>query len=210
VRAVGDRLQAPAVDLDPGVVVALPAEVAATADRLEHAFEEHLGERLPEELKECEGELVDADVVVFPVGARFAQRAQVTLLPRRALRVVGDAAVVLHLFGHSEALALPFARLREEVPPSDRSVVGRIETDAGEAVADALAQIEQAAGMGDAGEDGEVGLRDTEGLVGSVGLAPGGDFLASDEIYAGDAASGMNGAAKTIEWGWVVVVDAPA
>jgi len=79
--------------------------------------------------------------------------------------------------------------------------VGRIEADAGEAVAYALAGIEQAAGMGDAGEDGEVGLRDAEGLVGAVGFAPGGDFLASDEDYAGDAASGMNGPRRRLNGG---------
>lgn len=123
---------------------------------------------------------------------------------------MGDAPVVLHLVGHAEALALPLARLREEVLPGDRPVVGRIETDAGEPVADPLVWVKQSAGMGDAGEDGEIGLRDAEGLVGAVGFAPGGDFLASNEDYAGDAASGMDGAAKTVEWVWVVVLDAPA
>lgn len=160
-------------------------------------------------MEERQGELVDADVVVFPVGAGLAQRAQVTLLPRRGLRVVGDAAVVLHLVGHAEALALPFARLREEVLPGDSAVVGRIETDSWDSLAHALAGIEKAAGMGDAGEDGEVGLRDAEGLVGAVGFSPSGDFISPDEDYAGDAASGMDGATQAVEWRRVVVVDAP-
>lgn len=85
--------------------------------------------------------------------------------------------------------------------PDDRSVVRGIETESGEAVADALARVEQSAGMGDAREDGEVDLRNSEGLVDAVGLAPSGDFLASDEDYPGGATTEMNGASPADEGG---------
>ncbi len=178
VRATGDRLHAPAVDLDPGIVVALPAEIATAADRLQHAFEKHLRQRPPEEMQQRQRQLVDAHVVVFPVAPRRAQRAKLSLPARGRLGVVGDAPVVLHLVGHAEALALPFAGLREEVLPGDRAVVRGIEADARQPVAHALARFQQPARMRDAREQREVSLRDAEGLVRAIGFAPGGDFLA--------------------------------
>ena len=161
-------------------------------------------------MQQRERELVDAHVVVFPVAARRAQRTQLALLARGRLRVVRHAPVVLHLVGHAEALALPFAGLREQVLPGDRAVVLRIEADARQPVAHALARLEQPARMRDAREQREVGLRDAVGLVGAIGLAPGGDFLAAHADHAGDAAARMHRPAQAVERRRVVVVDAPA
>ena len=119
------------------------------------------------------------------------------------------APVVLHLVGHAETLALPFARLREQVLPGDRAVVGRIEADARQPVAHALARFQQPARMGEAREQREVGLRDAESLVRAIGFTLGGDFLASHTDDAGDAAARMHRPAQPVERRRVVVVDAP-
>src|SRR5205085_8351992 len=133
-----------------------------------------------EDMKQRERKLVDAHVVVFPVRARLAQPAPLALLALGRFRIVLHDAVVLHLVGHSETFALPFAGLGEKVLPRDRAVVLRIEADAGQPLAQALARLEQSARMRDAREERQVRLRDAERLVGAVGLAPGGDFLATD------------------------------
>ena len=119
------------------------------------------------------------------------------------------APVVFHLVGHAEAFALPFAGLREQVLPGDRAVVLRIEADARQPFAHALARVEQPARMGDAREQREVGLRDAEGLVGAIGLAPRRDFLAAHSDHAGDAAARMHRPAQAVERRRVIVVDAP-
>ena len=210
VRAARHRLDALAIDLDPGVVVALPQEVAAAADRPQHAVEEHLRQRAPEQVSQRERELVDAHVVVFPVVARFAQRAALSLPALGRFGVVRHAPVVLHLVGHAETFALPFAGLRKQVLPGDRAVVLRIETDAGQPVAHALAGREQPARVRNAREQREVGLGDAERLVRAIGFAPGGDFLAAHTDDTGDAAAWMHRPAQAVERRRVIVVDAPA
>lgn len=119
---------------------------------------------------------------------------------------MGDAAVVLQLIGQAQAFVPPIARLREEVLPSDLSVAGRIETEPREAIHYALAWVKQAAGMGDAFEEIPAALRDAECLVGTVGLAPGEDFLASVENYARVDAARIHGRAHAVEQRRIVVV----
>ena len=123
VRATGNRLHAPATDLDPRIVIAFPLEIAAAADRPQHTLQEHLRQRPLEEVKQRQRQLVDAHVVVFPVAARLTQPTKLTFLTRGWLGVVRHVPVVLHLVGHAETLALPFAGLCEEVLPRDHAVV---------------------------------------------------------------------------------------
>ena len=92
-------------------------------------------------MQQRERELVDAHVVVFPESTRRLQRALVALLADDGLGVVRDAPVVLHLVGHAETFALPFARLRKEALPRDRPVVLPVEAQARQPFAHALAQL---------------------------------------------------------------------
>lgn len=116
---------------------------------------------------------------------------------------------MLHLVGHAETFALPFAGLREEVRPCDHAIVRRIEADARQPLAHALARFEQPARMRDAREQREVSLRDAERLVRAIGFAPGGDFLTVHKDNAGDATARMHRPAQAVERRRVIVVDAP-
>ena len=108
-----------------------------------------------------------------------------------------------------KTLALPFARLREEVLPRDHAVVSRIETDARYLVAHVRARVEQSARVRDAGEQCEVRLRDAERLVGPLGFTPRGDLFTAHPDDAGNDAARMHRAAQSVERRRVIVVDAP-
>jgi len=63
--------------------------------------------------------------------------------------------------------------------------------------------------MRDAGEKREIALRDTERLVGAIGLAPGRDFLSSYPDDSGYAAALVHRPAQPIERRRVGVMDSP-
>ena len=63
--------------------------------------------------------------------------------------------------------------------------------------------------MRDAGEKREITLRDTERLVGAIGLAPGRDFLAFDSDDSGYTAAHMHRPAQSIERRRIGVMDSP-
>src|SRR5436190_7276906 len=63
--------------------------------------------------------------------------------------------------------------------------------------------------MGDAGEEREVCLGDTEGLVGAIRLAPCEDLLPAHADDAGDAAASMHRSAQAVEGRWIVAMDTP-
>ena len=61
--------------------------------------------------------------------------------------------------------------------------------------------------MRDAGAKREIALRDTERLVGAIGLAPGRDFLAFDSDNSRDAAALVHRPAQPIERRRIGVMD---
>ena len=56
--------------------------------RLQHMREEHLRQGAAEQMEKRERELVDADIVVFPVGARRLQRPRTAFGSRRGARIL--------------------------------------------------------------------------------------------------------------------------
>src|SRR5262245_19055221 len=65
----GHRLYAAAVELDPGILVAVPSPRARRANWFHHFFPQHLGERSSNHVQCTEREKVYADVVVFVASA---------------------------------------------------------------------------------------------------------------------------------------------
>src|SRR3546814_2073315 len=69
-----------------------PVPGFAGAQRAHDGFAEDLGQRLAEQMQQRVRQLVDAYVVVFPIGAGLLQRPGVTLFTGRR-RTEGDRAV---------------------------------------------------------------------------------------------------------------------
>ena len=116
VAAAGHRLDAPAVEIDPRVLVAVPAPRARRADRLHDLLAQKLRQRPPQHLQRGEREHVDARIVVLVARAGLAQLAIRPVgwrLTLRAIRPVGLA----------PDRALPVARLAQQVLPRDLRVV---------------------------------------------------------------------------------------
>ncbi len=97
---------------------------------------------------------------------------------------------MVDLIGLAEDLALPFARLLQQVAPGDLTVMRAGKDRAGDGGADRLVDIlDQAIVEGDAGEHREIALGDREGHVGAGGVAPFGDDAPSLQDEAGRAAA---------------------
>lgn len=172
VRTARHRLDARTVDVDPRVVIADPLPVLARADGPHDGLAKHLGQGLAEQMQQREGQLVDTHVVVFPVRAGRLQRAQIALFAvgRIAER---HGAIVIGLIGQAEALALPFARLLQQLRPRNGRIVRIVEADAGHTHAHRFVRIgQQAAIVRDACQQREVGLGDAERQVGAIRFAP--------------------------------------
>jgi hypothetical protein len=133
---------ADAGQIDPRVVVAAPRESAAAAERREDVLDERLGQRPAKETQQRERELVDADVVVFPVRARRAQRPRAALRSLGRMRVLRDLAPAIDGVGQAERPSLPLARLRQQLRPGDGAVVlAVVEADARQPRRDAFVLV---------------------------------------------------------------------
>ncbi len=170
--AARDGFHRDATDLDGRIAIAVPLPARGRADRPHHRVREHARQRLSEEPQQREAQAVDADVVVFPVGAGLAQR------PERAFGIVGLAlrlqvAVSVDEVGLAPERALPLRGLLQQMMPGDGTVLRGLEPAVRDAHAHALLRIgQQPAVMSDAGEQAEVALGDAEGHVDLTRVAP--------------------------------------
>ena len=76
-RAARYRLDPSPFDLDPRVHVAHPAPLIAGPDWQHDVFAEHFGQRTPEQMQQGQRQLIDANVVVFPIAAGRLQRPRI-------------------------------------------------------------------------------------------------------------------------------------
>src|SRR5471032_754886 len=145
-RSARNRLHAPPVEFDPRVVVPNPLPVFTGAKRLHDRLAKHLGQWPAEQMQQRERELVDADVVVFPVRSRRLYPPQVALVAigRAAER---HRAKVVRLVRQSETFAAPFTRLLKQMCPGNAGIVLIIEADTRYTYMHRLANIRQQAAI---------------------------------------------------------------
>ena len=117
VPAASHRLQPPSVDVDPRVLVAIPAPRTRRADRLHDLLAQVFGQRPAQHVQGGEREHVDARVVVLVTRARLAQLAIRPIGRRLALGPIGPV-------GLAPDRSLPVARLAKQVLPRDLELCG--------------------------------------------------------------------------------------
>src|SRR5262249_26690232 len=113
VAATRHRLHALAVDFDIGIAVAVPLPTVGAADRRRDRLAEHLGQWPTEAPQQRKREAIDADVVVFPMGAGLLKRARRSLL---CARLVAEVAVTVDEIGLVPERPLPLRGVVEELP----------------------------------------------------------------------------------------------
>ena len=208
VRTARHRRHALAVDLDPGGVVAHPLPIFAGADGARDGFAEDVRQGFAEQVQQRIRQLVDADVVVFPIRARALQRPRIALLAV-GWHAEGHGAIAVCLVRHAKAFAFPFARLLQKMAPGDVGVLAFVKANARHALAHGLVHVgQQATVMGHAGQNGQVQLGHAEGQVGALGLAPGRHRLAVHHHHARHRATVVNGAQQAVPGRRVVQVHA--
>ena len=162
------------------------------ADRVHDALAQHIRQRAAEALQQAERQQVHAHVVVLVVRAGGLQLAALALAA-----VVGadaDLAVVIDLVRLAPQLALPLARLVQQMAPGDAGIVRARKPRALDAGADRLVDAgDETIGDGEAGQYGQVALGDGEGHIGPRRVAPFGNDAAASEDQAGRAATRNHG-----------------
>ena len=170
----------------------MPLPARRRADRVHDALAQHVGQRAAEALQQAERQQIDAHVVVLEVRAWSFQLAALALA---ALVGAGSRlAVVIDLVGLAPQLALPLARLVQEMAPGDAGVVRAREPGPFDRGADRLVEPGyEAVGDGKAGQHRQVALGNGEGHVAARRVAPLGNDAAALEDHAGGAAARHHG-----------------
>ena len=162
-------------------------------------------------MQQGQRQLVDAHIVVFPVGARGLQGTGVALLALHRLGVEHQFAVAVNLVGNAKTSAFPFAGLAQQMRPGDGSVVFTVKANAGQAAHHGLIGVgQQASPMGHASEQGQIGFGHAEGLIGALRLAPGLAQFTTDPNLPRHRPARVHRAMQAVPWRRVVVVHAIA
>ncbi|MDB5512117.1 MAG: hypothetical protein JWR08_1600 [Enterovirga sp.] len=187
-RAARHGLYLGAADRHPGGPVAEPFPALGSTDRGHDPLAQHLRQRPPEPAEQAVAEKVHPHVVVFVERAGLAQVAALALAA-----VVGtwpDLAEMVDLVRLAEQLALPLARLLEQVAPRDAPVMRAVEKRILDTRPHRLVQVRDEPVVGrDAGQDGEVALGDRERHVRARRIAPLGHPPAALQDHACGAAA---------------------